>query len=59
MKAVMKDAYQSEYDLFVLRLCLEVLIRFRKDDHALNKGVKHVLDHFRGLDSQQYGVKLI
>ena len=31
MKQVMKSAYKSEQDLFSARLCLEVLIRNRKD----------------------------
>jgi hypothetical protein len=31
MKMVMKNAYKSEHDLFPARLCLEVLIRNRKD----------------------------
>lgn len=31
MKVVMKNAYKSEIDLFPARLCLEVLIRNRKD----------------------------
>ena len=31
MKMVMKNAYKSEMDLFPARLCLEVLIRNRKD----------------------------
>lgn len=31
MKQVMKTAYKSEMDLFPARLCLEVLIRNRKD----------------------------
>lgn len=59
MKAVMKDAYYSEYDLFVTRLCLEVLIRCRTDDYAVNKGVKHVVEHFRGLSAAGYGMDQI
>lgn len=31
MKMVMRTAYKSELDLFPVRLCLEVLIRNRKD----------------------------
>ena len=34
MAEVMKEGYKTEYDLFVVRLCLEVLIRFKATSGA-------------------------
>ena len=37
IKNVMKNAYYSEYDLFVFRFCLEVIIRFKDDLVGVNQ----------------------
>ena len=37
IKEVMKNGYHSEKDLFVARLCLEILIRFRNEQKCGDK----------------------
>ena len=45
IQKVMKNSYHSEQDLFIFRLCLEVIIRLKEDLVGVNK-VQGILDHF-------------
>ena len=42
----MKQGYLSEYDLFVTRLCFEVIIRNKDDKKGLEMAAK-VVEHFK------------
>jgi hypothetical protein len=47
MKELMKSGYQGEQDLFVVRLCLEILIRnYKKAEFALS-AVEKVINAFK------------
>lgn len=50
MEQVISNGYHSERDLFVARLCFEVLIRFKKGNEA-QVVVPKVLNHFYQLDA--------
>lgn len=52
----MKQGYLSEYDLFVARLCLEVIIRNKNDKQGLVHAEK-VVKHFK--DDKSFGKDVI
>jgi hypothetical protein len=58
MENVMKEAYKSEYDLFVGRLCLELLIRTSQIDEAYD-AVNKVLLKYRSISDAAYGADVI
>ena len=49
----MKSGYQGEQDLFVVRLCLEVLIRNYKDEESALNQVPKVMEAFKHLPAVQ------
>lgn len=58
MESTMKEAYKSEYDLFVGRLCLELLIRNSQVDEAYD-AVNKVLLKYRSMSDAAYGADVI